>query len=242
MKAIIGFFMAWGMFLAIPCPVKRWEESARPYMLAAFPLTGLMIGGLWSGASLLLSFLPRTVFALLMAALPWLCTGFIHLDGFMDVCDAVLSRRDLATRQKILKDPHCGAFGVISIVLLILSQWSLFASSSLFHWSPLLFLPVVSRACAGLAILLLPPMGTSQYAQISGKRGGFLLFLCTILAAAAILPFILCRSFSGFAVTAVYWLCAWRGCRQLGGMNGDISGFSLTCAELAGIAVLILVR
>ena len=36
----------------------------------------------------------------------------------MDVCDAVLSRRDLATRQKILKDSHCGAFAVICMVLL----------------------------------------------------------------------------------------------------------------------------
>lgn len=55
-----------------------------------------------------------------MAALPWLVTGFMHLDGYMDVCDAVLSRRELATRQRILKDSHCGAFAVIGMVLLAL--------------------------------------------------------------------------------------------------------------------------
>ena len=27
---ICGFFMAWGMFLAIPCPRKIWSESAEP--------------------------------------------------------------------------------------------------------------------------------------------------------------------------------------------------------------------
>lgn len=75
-----------------------------------------------------------------MAALPWLVTGFMHLDGYMDVCDAVLSRRELATRQRILKDSHCGAFAVIGMVLLALCQWSVFLSGSADEslWGPLL--------------------------------------------------------------------------------------------------------
>ena len=28
-----GFSMAWGMFLAIPCPLRRWNEKAREKML-----------------------------------------------------------------------------------------------------------------------------------------------------------------------------------------------------------------
>ena len=35
---ICGFFMAWGMFLAIPCPRKIWSESARQKMLVCMPL------------------------------------------------------------------------------------------------------------------------------------------------------------------------------------------------------------
>ena len=115
-----GFSMAWGMFLAIPCPLRRWNEKAREKMLVCLPLVGLAVGGIWLGLYLLLRHAAiGGLYAFLMAALPWLVTGFMHLDGYMDVCDAVLSRRELATRQRILKDSHCGAFAVIGMVLLL---------------------------------------------------------------------------------------------------------------------------
>ena len=34
-----GFMMSWGMFLAIPCPCRIWDEKARPHMVACLPLT-----------------------------------------------------------------------------------------------------------------------------------------------------------------------------------------------------------
>ena len=99
-----GFSMAWGMFLAIPCPLRRWNEKAREKMLVCLPLVGLAVGGIWLGLYLLLRHAAiGGLYAFLMAALPWLVTGFMHLDGYMDVCDAVLSRRELATRLPIGK-------------------------------------------------------------------------------------------------------------------------------------------
>ena len=109
-----AFFMAWGMFLAIPCPFPRWRESARGKMLTCLPLTGVLLGGLWALLAWALArlHLSGPVAALILAVFPWLATGFLHLDGFMDVCDAVLSRRDLETRQKILKDSRRGGTGL----------------------------------------------------------------------------------------------------------------------------------
>ena len=143
---IYGFFMAWGMFLTIPCPKKIWRESARRKMLACLPLIGLIVGGIWALCAWLGSFLPQPLAALLCAAAPWLITGFMHLDGYMDVCDAVLSRRDLETRQRILKDSHCGAFAVICLALLVLCQWAVFLSAAAHLW----YLPPLCwRRCAG---------------------------------------------------------------------------------------------
>ena len=177
-----------------------------------------------------------------MAALPWLVTGFMHLDGYMDVCDAVLSRRELATRQRILKDSHCGAFAVIGMVLLALCQWSVFLSGSADEslWG-LLLIPVATRACAGLAVLKLRPMGTSQYAAM-GRHGGYAVALAVLLAAAIAVPLVTDHSFAPLAAAAGYGLAVWYGFRQLDGMNGDISGFALTLGELAGAAVWTLVR
>ena len=66
--------------------------------------------------------------------------------------------------------------------------------------------------------------------------------LAVLLAAAIAVPLITDRSFAPLAAAAGYGLAVWYGFRQLDGMSGDISGFGLTLGELAGAAVLCLVR
>ena len=162
----------------------------------------------------------------------------------MDVCDALLSRRDLAMRQKILKDSHCGAFAVICMVLLAAGQCALFAGTPWLRLLPLGALPVASRACASIAVQRLRPMGTSQYAAMQRGTGLQLVFPLVCLLAACVVPPVLCGAagLAPLAAAAGYCLAVWRGFRQLDGMSGDISGFGLTLGELAGAAVLCLVR
>lgn len=80
---IYGFFMAWGMFLAIPCPFRRWDEAARGRMLGFLPLIGLIVGAIWAAVARLCTALnlPSAVRALILCAFPWLVTGFLHLTG-----------------------------------------------------------------------------------------------------------------------------------------------------------------
>ena len=53
---ITAFFMAWGMFLSIPCPCKIWDEKARPWQLVYLPVAGLLVGTLWALAAYALGF------------------------------------------------------------------------------------------------------------------------------------------------------------------------------------------
>ena len=243
---ICGFFMAWGMFLAIPCPRKIWSESARQKMLVCIPLVGLLAGGVWAGAWLLMRGAPGPVRAAVCAAVPWLVTGFMHLDGYMDVCDAVLSRRDLPTRRRILKDSHCGAFAVIAMVLLALTQWAVCQSVSLneIPLLPLAVLPCAVRAAAALAVSHLRPLSTSQYAAQPKPPAGHTAALVLILTAACALPVVFggLAGFTPLVGTVAYGLAVWFTFRQLDGMSGDISGFALTLGELAGLAFLFLTR
>lgn len=242
---ITAFFMAWGMFLSIPCPAKIWDEKARPWQLVYLPLVGLLVGAIWALAAYLTGLFGRlpAICAAILAALPFLLTGFIHLDGFMDCCDAIMSRRDLETRQKILKDSHCGAFAVICLALLLMTQFSLFLDCGSLSLFPLAMIPVTVRASAGLAVLTLRPLGSSQYARMDRKKnGGKLLFLTTVLAVSLVLPPIFCgaQGLAPLAAAAVYGLAVWGARRNLGGMSGDISGFGLCLGELAGVAALTL--
>ena len=210
-------------------------------MLACLPLVGVVVGAVWALCAWLTWYLPHPLGAALCAAAPWLVTGFLHLDGFMDVCDGILSRRDLETRRRILKDSHCGAFAVICMVLLAMTQWSAFLSMEVAPLLPLALIPVSSRAAAAVAVLTLQPMRTSQYSAM--ERGGAPVFMAAaLLAAACALPIVLWDSFAPLAAAIGYGLAVWYGFRQFEGMSGDISGFGLVLGELCGAVLLALGR
>ena len=50
-------------------------------------------------------------------------TGGIHLDGWMDSSDAFFSYRDIAKRLEIMKDPRMGAFGVLSVIVILSARF-----------------------------------------------------------------------------------------------------------------------
>ena len=244
-KYITGFFMSWGMFLALPCPRPAWDESCRREMLLAFPFLGLLSGGLWVlGTALSARLLPVPAAAAVMCVLPWALTGFMHLDGYMDVSDAVLSCRDRERRREILKDPHCGSFAVILLAVLALLQWSfcdsllLSAGTVLWKTAPLVFVSAAVRAAAAYAVLRFSPMETSQYASLSGREDAKGPLVLAFLFSA--LPLLFFRSVSAAAAAAAYLLSCAYGRRNLGGMNGDISGFALSVGECAGLLALVL--
>ena len=242
MKRILhAFFMCQSMFCAIPCPCRVWDEEARPLMLPMLPLVGLEIGALWWLLGWLTGSLnlPVLIRGLILALWPYLATGFLHLDGYMDVTDAVKSCRDLARRREILKDSHVGSFAVIGLCMLMLAQFAVFASiPGGKNCGILLLIPAVSRCGSALAVTALPSMSTSQYAAQS-KPVSHLIVLSAMLCLFVLLGFALWGRM-GFALIgcmAGYGLALRRGYRNLEGMNGDIAGYALTVSELCGAAV-----
>ena len=234
-----AFGMCQSMFCAIPSPWQGWEEKAREKMLLCLPLVGLEIGLLWWGLGLLSRYLPPMLAGAVLAGWPWLATGFLHLDGFLDVVDAVRSCRSLERRREILKDSHVGAFAVIGCVIVAMGQ---FAACGSFLEAPLgmlALIPVVSRCCAVMAVNGLPPMQTSQYANREKKKSGLILPGIMLLAA-------LTAGFGLFGAWGLtlgvqalcFALALRRAYRSLGGMNGDISGYCITVSELFACAAL----
>lgn len=240
--------MSFTMFCAIPCPFHKWDDDARPLMTLFLPAVGAWIGILWALLAFLLRLLnlPVMIGAALLCAYPYLITGFMHIDGYLDVTDAIKSWRDLDERRRILKDPHSGSFAVVACVLLVMTQFALFASAKPdadIH--ALILIPVVSRAVAGLCVTVLRPMTTSEYAGAyrKGVKKSHIAVFCIVLAVAVALGFILLGryGFVSLAVIAGYMLSLIRAFRSLDGMSGDISGYALTLGELCGIAVYALI-
>ena len=240
-----AFAMCRSMFCAIPFPGNIWDEKARDKMLLFLPMVGLEIGLIWTGLAWLCNVmhLPLPVKGLVLAVYPYLVTGFIHLDGFMDVTDAVKSYRSLERRREILKDSHVGAFAVIGIVLLLLAQFAFMTSAkeTANCWI-LTFVPAVSRCCSALAVTVLKPMTTSQYAD--QKKPKSHIILLTAMTAIFVAAGFLCCGRHGFVLAgclAGYGAALRKAYRSLEGMNGDISGYALSIAELCAVAVYALI-
>jgi len=242
MRVLQGFLQAMSMYTVLPLPGLRWDSRADRHILACFPAAGLVIGGLWYLLARLTASLPLMPGAALVTAAPFLLSGFLHLDGFMDVCDAVLSRRDRTKRLEILKDPHTGAFAVIAVCLLLMTEFS--AVCALLEEGELLFLlaalPVLSRGWAGLSLACFPLLeGSAMGAWVRKDITVFhriFLVLAALLAGAAMTAVCGWRGAAAAAAgTAGCLLTAWRSVKQLGGVSGDTSGCALTVGELLAL-------
>ena len=241
-QLLTAFSMCQTMFCHIPFPLKKWEESTRPCLLLFLPLVGLEIGVLWFLVHLLLQWVcaPAPVYGFVMTAIPVLLTGGIHLDGFMDVADAIGSWRDLEKRRAILKDSHVGAVAVIWVVFLLLGHFAVFSSvPDGKTMGCLALIPVVSRCGSSLAVWDLKSMSTSQYAGSITPRWCRGVVWC-LLAGCIAAGFLYFRTAALAIGAAGYAIALARAYRLLDGMNGDISGFCIHISELCAAAALIL--
>ena len=222
---------------------------------AWFPLVGLLLGSLLAGADLLLQqaipllsespappdrqFPPLLAASLLTAALV-LLTRALHLDGFMDTCDALLGGFERRRRLEILRDPHVGAFAVVGLTsLLFLKVTALAALPQASRISVLLLFPCLSRWGMLLAMELFPyirreGLGTAFF----GNRGRWPLIsgLCLALAASIGLAGVTGALLFALASAVSGAIGHWAA-RALGGLTGDIYGAVNETAEASVLVV-----
>jgi len=248
-----GLYMSFGMFCTIPLP-GYWDESGTKHMMPWFPLVGALIGFIWWGLAIGLVFLGNWVPAPLLAGvfmlIPLLFAGFIHLDGFMDTSDAILSRRSIDEKMRILKDSHTGAFAVIMVAILFIMQYA--ASLSVFmqetNFALLIMIPIVSRSFSALSILCIRPMNPDGYAAVFRPDSPAVHRIVTLVD--LIIVFVLAWFIFGLpglivggAVAvgfSVAMLCALKSF-NFKGVSGDLAGFSLTIAEVCGIIAIAII-
>ena len=120
MSVFRGMIIAFSMYSRIPMPIFKWEEKDMKHVITFLPVIGVVIGGLeYAVIKLTGAFdVPYMVATLLLTMVPILVTGGFHLDGFMDVQDAIRSYQSKEKKLEIMKDPHIGAFAVIGIMSL----------------------------------------------------------------------------------------------------------------------------
>ena len=122
MTVLKSFVIAFSMYSKIPMPQFEWKEKDMRYIIAFFPLVGLVIGALtWIWWQICGRYQLNDVVRICIGILiPLAVTGGIHVDGFMDTMDALNSYQSKERKLEILKDSHIGAFCVIKLL-----EWGL---------------------------------------------------------------------------------------------------------------------
>jgi len=100
--------------------IRLSEEKELARSMAFFPLVGLVVGLLLTAGYYLFSlFLPESITLWLILGLLALLTRGLHLDGFADTLDGLATGGSKERILEVMRDSRIGAFGVISLILLI---------------------------------------------------------------------------------------------------------------------------
>lgn len=219
-----------------------WNSSDMKYHFAFFPFVGVVIAlleVLWKYLQIKFGF-GEILYLCVAAALPVLITGGIHLDGFMDTTDALCSYGTREKKLEILKDPHIGAFCVISVIFYFLI---LLGFGSEIKTFPALvcvcFSFVFSRILSALGVLLLPKAKKGGMAKTESENSSKKIVVIILILEFVIFSFLMiyhCKRseaisfFLSLAISSAATIFAAK--KNFGGITGDIAGFFVCVSEL----------
>lgn len=215
--------------------------------IQTFPLVGILLGLIMGGVLYVLA--EWTPFSVLATAfILWLLTivltGGLHLDGWIDASDAFFSYQDQARRLEIMKDSRTGAFGVISVIVLLAMRFLFIyeITSRLNNWSYffIILLPFLSKCVMGYLLCKMPlakKEGLGAFFQSAAQKNSLHVYWIYIVVS-MILAIILGAPFwmlllIMLATTALFLLFLKRKIvAWFGGITGDVLGASVEGVEL----------
>lgn len=244
MRILRNIAVSFSMYSRIPMPQFVWEEEDMKHILLFLPWVGGLIG-LFSALVFFFLPLPHRFFYIgIFSLLPLFVTGGFHLDGFMDVEDALHSYQPREKKLLILKDPHIGAFSVIGL-LTYLMAWGT-AMSYLFYGQRILsgekillycLIFFTARcACALTCLILDTAKKEGMLTMERGNRDKRDIWLLGLQLTAALVTALCLHPLTAIAFSCVlvlFTLYYDRLCRKnFGGVTGDTAGYYVVMLEL----------
>jgi len=224
-------------------PVAAWQGDDARRSVRVYPVVGLLLGTLWTGAWWALGNFPDVLRGALLLGVGLLLTGALHFDGFCDTADAAFSSKPPKERQRIAQDPHIGVFALAAGGTLLLVKAAAFGSLS--QPAPLLLVPLLSRTLVVLPLALGRVHGSSRLGQSARLR-----------PAEAPLPLLLGLGLGvgvgllTHALTALAWLAlaalltvlllAWWLSGRMDGLGGDAYGAIIETSEAVMLTLAVL--
>jgi len=219
-------------------PVKKVHYSEEQWVkgIKYTPFVGAIIGGILCLVGFLLHHhIHQDVLSLLLLLLYIGITGGLHLDGLSDTSDGIFSNRSKERILEIMKDSRIGAFGVISLILLMIGYFVIFTHSTILT---LFLFPIIGRNVAMISCRF------SGYAREEGmgkvfieyakKNDAFMVVLFTsLLVIVSLLYFKQWEVVISMLLT--YFISIWitkRISMKIDGITGDVIGFMIEISQI----------
>jgi adenosylcobinamide-GDP ribazoletransferase len=224
-----------------------------PGTLDWFPVIGtaigLAVGGVWWLAG---RAWPPAAAAGIALACDVALTGYLHLDGLADAADGLLPPMERERRLEVMRDPAVGAFGAVTLVVVLVLRFSAFASAAA---APL----VVGALWCGSRAAMAVVARATHYARPEGLASAFVATGArnrpgyTVGVSAALVPGIVGAVLAfGLAIVGrgghgaaavgaevvVMALVVVFAQRRIGGYTGDVLGAVGVVGETVGLLVL----
>lgn len=246
MRLLRTIAVTFSLYSRIPMPHFEWRDEDMKYSMSVFPWVGAVIGSLFAAVYYIAqkTGIPDAAACLLMTAVPLIVTGGFHVDGYMDVSDALSSYRTREEKLQILKDPHIGAFAVIRLCIIGL----IYLASLVIVLSSDRALTLVYTIAAGF----FTARGLSALAVLnfrSARKEGMLFYeascagqgrktnivFCFIWIAAAACFVVYLDRMAGiaelFAAILSFGWYKYKSYKEFGGITGDTAGYFVTVCE-----------
>lgn len=237
-----GLVLAVQFLTRLPAPLAcPWNARTRRWAARCYPLVGMLIGVLAVGLTQLAgAWLPALqsvpLQALLLLSLWVALSGGLHLDGVMDLADALGSNAPPARRWEILKDSRIGAFAVIALVFLLAWKgaliWALIDAGASLWW----LVAIIGLGRLGAVALLVEVASVRReglahaWQQSLSRRDLWLATLAPLLWLVWVDTSLAVWLALALGVFVTLYGLAMR--RLFGGINGDMLGAAIEGGEL----------
>ena len=251
MKIIRSIAVSFSLYSRIPMPSFKWEEEDMKHAISFLPLTGAFIGALiyFSTMAYSIVIIPNIAYACILMALPLIVTGGFHMDGFMDVQDAKNSYQPKERKLEIMKDPHIGAFAVISLVVLGLIWFSALIVVMDNRFENLVIYGIsfafVRAACGLTSLKFEKAKKEGMLSMETGNSNNLDVAILTsflVISGGMILFLDYYVGISFIAVLLLFTVYYHHMCKKnFGGVTGDTAGFYVVAGELLMVVTLAVV-
>ena len=249
-KYVIDFFATVMFFTRIPI---KWSFfSDKPPNLTkaawAFPLVGLLTGVLSGVLGDFLIFLGLPIFlcCIIAITLSVILTGAFHEDGLADTADGLGAGGSPERINKIIHDSRLGTYGVVALILGLLTRLGLLLTLVEYGYS-LVSILSVGFASGKLAIIFSRNFfNNSRFVKMGSVVGTIAnknLFIATVIWA---LPTLIIFPFYGILLGGILMafiisIIGLKSKKALGGISGDILGAIAFLTELVFLLGIIVV-